>query len=122
MAQFIATKSFEFKGAVRREGALLTMDNEDVKKEIALGRHTDTDRPVSGILNHCIPADDATNELCKEFISVQEKEEEPTEEDIAARVKEIQDELDKIGVAFHRGWKLPRLEKELKKAKKEKGL
>lgn len=121
MASFIVNQSFQLFDSVRREGSTLTLDDAVVLQEIKKGKHPDNGKPLSGLLNHCSPADDATMRLCAGMCEEVKKDEPMTDEEIAARTAEIIKEMEAIGAAVNPGWKLSRLEKELTKAKKEKG-
>lgn len=122
MAKFIVNRAFQFGGAVRRENSILEISDAEVKTEIARGDHPDfPGRPLSGLLNHCYPADDATAELVKDIIPTKEIEEAPTDEEKQAELLALRGEFDALGKAYHPGWTLGRLKKELVKAKKEAG-
>lgn len=122
MPKFTANTTFQYANAIRREGSTLTVDKDMLQVEIDMGKHPDTGRPMSGLLNHCSPADEDTTDLVQGFSQPKEQALELCDEEKAARVKEIQAEMDEMGVAYHPAWKLSRMEKELIKAKKEKGL
>ena len=63
MPEFIVREMCQVGGEIRREGSVLTMSKNDVKKEISLGKHPKNGKWLSAILNHCEPADDDTYAL-----------------------------------------------------------
>lgn len=119
-ATFIVKDNFQFDG-LRRAGIVLIVPVEIVRAEIALGKHPETERPISGLLNHCAPADEATEALLTGFMETERPVKENPEESVATR-KALMEEFDTLGIAFDRRWATERLRNELKKAKKEKGL
>lgn len=121
MPKFIVNTTFEFSGMIRREGSELTVAKEMLQQEIAQGKHPDNGRPLSGLLNHCSPADDTTAELVDGLCIPKPDVVELSEEQKADRLGVIKEEMDAMGAAYHPGWKLTRFEKELIKARKEKG-
>jgi hypothetical protein len=129
MPKFIVIDTFLFGGSIRRAGALLTISKADLEAEKAKGKKkikkadgslVETKTWLSGILNHCEPEDDAAAEVLS--VKLDPKK---TEEDIASetqdRIDEIYKEMDELGIAYDRRWKLPKLENELVKAKKIRG-
>lgn len=121
MSEFIVNKNFQFGGMIRRESTILIVSDADLAKEIAKGRHPDSNKPLSGLLNHCSPADDATAKLCRGICVSKEVPAAPTDEEKAEELESIRAEFDKMGKAWHPGWTLGRIKKELIKAKKEAG-
>lgn len=113
MQKFIVTETFQFGGDIRKAGSILTISKDDLEKELALGKHPKNGKYLSGLLNHCEPEDDATAETVADA--------EPGDEE-AVRMAFIQAEMDKMGAAYDRRWQLPRMENELVKAKKTRGL
>ena len=114
-ATFIVRDTFQF-GSSRRSGTVLTVPEEVVKAEIALGKHEKTKKPISGLLNHCSPADDATEAMLADFTGAKKPEQETKEESAVIR-KNLMAEFDALGVPYDRRWSNERLEMELKKAK-----
>lgn len=121
MPKFIVKYPFQFGGLVRREESILTIDKSDLEVEMAMGRHPDNGKPISGLLNHCEPADDATAEFVGDFYVQKDKPAPPTWEEKEAELAAIRKEFDDIGAAYHPGWTTGRLKKELIRAKKERG-
>lgn len=113
MPKFIVNETFQFMGDIRQAGSVLTISKVDLEKELALGKHPKNGKYLSGLLNHCEPEDDAAVETVANA--------EPVDEE-ADRIVVIQAEMDKMGAAYDRRWQLPRLENELVKAKKIRGL
>ena len=121
MPEFIVREISQIGGEIRREAAILTMSKNDVKREMALGKHAKSGKWMSAILNHCEPNDDDTYEL---IFGKPPDEEEPEEEKQikeAARIDAIRAEMDDLGVSWDRRWQLKRLETELIIARKLKG-
>ena len=123
--QFQVTETFQFRGEVRRAGAILEITEADVKAEVAKGKGEGRkkDRYISGLLNHCVPADDATAALVSKLTGkkaevAKEEEAETAPED---EIEEIRKEFDEIGAAYDPRWKIARLKTELLKSKKERG-
>jgi len=118
-AKFTVVETFPFKGVARRAGVTLEVPDSIVKAEIAKGTHPESKKPMSGLLNHCIPADDNALKLVKGVegvkLDVPAEEEQDKEEEIEA----LRTEFDKIGKAYHPAWRAARLRKELLKAQKE---
>lgn len=123
MPKFIVNNTFQFGGDIRQAGSVLTISKADLEKELAKGKHPKRGTWLSGLLNHCEPEDDAAAELIAGEIA--EEESEKPEDDAAAeadvRLAEIREEMDKMGAAWDRRWKLPRMENELVMAKKVRG-
>lgn len=120
MPVFTVNRTFQYEGAVRRELTELTITKEMLDAEIAKGKHPDNGKLLSGLLNHSSPADEATAALVKD-LCVKETEAGFSDEDKAERMEKIKGDFDALGKAYHPGWTLGRLEKELAKAKKEVG-
>ncbi len=126
MPKFHVDKTFQFGGDIRQAGSILTISKADLEKEIARGRKDvkqpdgsvkQTGKWLSGLLNHCSPEDDGAAATVAETVA----EDEPGDEE-AARIATIRAEMDEMGAAWDRRWKLPKLENELVKAKKVRGL
>lgn len=120
-AKFLVNAAFQFRGIMRREGSTLVVSAEEVKKEIKKGQHPDTGKPVSGLLNHCSPADDFTSELVSGVSGMREIPQEMDDEEIERAISAIKFELATNGIAYKNDWKLKRFQMELKKAKILKG-
>lgn len=119
MPKFIVENTFQFNGLVRRAGSTLEIDKAMLAAEIEQGVHM-SGRPMSGLLNHCIPGDDATAELCK-GINMPVPVVEMTEEEKQEKIDAFRAEMDAIGAAYDRRWGLARMEREAQKARIEKG-
>lgn len=122
MAKLHPIVSFQYKGRIVKSGelvgdAVLTVPLDDLKKEKAKGKNKETGNWLSPLLNHCEPAD---NEAAKVFGVDQVEREE--EKDDTKEIEQVQAEFDKIGKAYDKRWKLPRLKNELLKAQKEIGV
>lgn len=126
MAKFIVNEDFQFRGLVRRAGAVLNVSDALVEQQAKLGFHQEKkEKPLSGLLNHCSPADDETaafvsKALGKKVATAKKPDEEKPDDPEA--IEAIQKEFTDLGLAFDRRWQLKRLKNELIKAKKEKGL
>jgi len=123
--KFSVQSSFIFGGIVRREDAVLTIGEGDLAAEVALGVHPKTGKPMSGILNHCSPeneaADAAIAELKEQGAKIPPQPVYP-DTDEETRIDEIRAEIEGMGAAYDKRWGLKRLEMELTKAKKARGL
>jgi hypothetical protein len=117
-ATFIVNDNFQFGGGIKRGDSVITVSESFVKAQMELGKHPKTKKWLSGVLNHCEPADDFTAEL----IGMPKKVKEAGPEEIAEKLAAIKKEMDDMGAAYDRRWKLARFEIELVKAKKERGL
>lgn len=117
---FFVRRPCLFKGKYRTEGSTLIVDEDIIKQEISLGTHPETKRPMSGLLNHCIPFNDAAKALVNGVPGVRTEIEEP-KIDEKAEVEKLRKEFDALGKAYFRGWSYARLKKELIKVKKETG-
>lgn len=131
MPQFIVNENFQFASGIKRVDEIVTVSDAFVKAEMAKGKKEFKskgfgkkavpkieERWLSGLLNHCDPYDDAAEKLVNE----PKRAEPPSDDEVAERVAAIKGEFDAIGAAFDNRWKLDRLEKELVKAKKERGM
>ncbi len=125
MAQFIVEENFQFGGSSRRVGASLEVDDFETLAELKKGDNEDTGKPMSGLINHCRPADAHTEGLLsgkikpkKDPAAVKKQE---LEDGKKKEIKRLRGEFDKIGKAFNPKWAIDKLAKELKNAKKETG-
>ena len=124
MPVFIANDVFQWNGKVRRQDEEITVNSATVKDEIEKGRHKNG-KFLSGLLNHCSPGDDATEELIAEAVesgTFNPKREQPDDEAIAVRAAEIRKEMDLIGAAYDNRWGIKKLEQALIMAQKERGV
>jgi len=121
MTQFIVNDTFQFGGDIRQAGSVLTISKADLEKELAKGKHPKRGTWLSGLLNHCEPEDDAAAEMVAGEIATEKKSDEEIADEDAARIDDVRAEMDAMGAAWDRRWKLPRLENELVMAKKVRG-
>jgi hypothetical protein len=129
MEMFVNT-SFLFRGSVRKAGTVLVVSETDLKEEKALGTHPEKKgRYISGLLNHCSPADDAT----AKFLGVDEivEAEEGAKKNAVASKENTEKsdprskswaEMDQMGAAYDKRWDDNKLAQELLKAKKARGM
>lgn len=142
MAKFRVDTNFQFGGAIRVAESFLIVDDAAVITEIKKGIHEVTKKPISGLLNHCSPANEKTARLLKKGKIEKEIVEDPKDEDIEDEESEddvgeeqidlptdIEDnEIERLyaifeakGFAYDKRWKVARLKDELKKKQKETG-
>ena len=125
MARFIVNENFQFGGALRRTDAELVIDDEMAIAEKKKGINDETGKAISGLINHCTPADEHTEDILSGKIK-------PRKDPIASEKDRLKDEKDKeiarlrgvfkkIGKAYDPKWAIDKLGKELKKAIKEVG-
>lgn len=134
MPKFLVINAFQFKHRIWKEGATLTLTAAEVKAEAEKGYHEARKngkgvemppRHMSGLIAHCVPADDETAAILSKALGkeVQAAEsEEAKAADEAEEAAAIHKEMDELGLAYDRRWQLKRLKNEFTKAKKEKGL
>lgn len=126
MAKFIVDENFQFGGSLRRAQASLEVDDFATLAEQAKGENDETGKPISGLLNHCTPADEHTEGLLAGTIKPKRDAAAAQKENLAnAKEKEIErlrGEFDKLGKAYNPRWAIDKLGKELKAAKKEAGV
>lgn len=126
MLKFLVNNTFQFAGNVRRDGSVLEITKAELTTEIEKGKHKKTGKPLSGLLNHCSPADEETAEFMasgeakKEVVA--EKEEDEEGESAKKELDALRDGMDALGVAYDRRWGREKLSNELKKAKIIKGV
>lgn len=123
MHSFVSLNAFIHRGERIKEGIVLDVRDEDLIHEISLGK-TANGRYVSGLLNHCDPANDATADriFALESENLPKPKEDvkaPTDNEVKAEIESIRIELGKLGKTFHHKWGLPKLKEELAKAKQE---
>lgn len=125
--KLIVNENFQFKG-VRRAGATLTISSDFLEKEIKKGRHENVKRGrhpwLSGLLEHCIPANQSTADFISKVSgkTVEPLKEEHNEEDDSEEIMELRAEFEAMGKGYDKRWKLETLRNRLIKAKKETGL
>ncbi len=118
-SQFTVMETFIFRNSVRRADITLTVPENIVKEEIEKGIHPDSKKHMSPLLNHCIPADDATAKLLKGVEGARLDAPAEVEDDKEEEIEKLRKEFDKIGKGYHPAWRAARLRKELLKAQKE---
>lgn len=122
MAEFRVDENFQFGGALRVVDSFLEVADHRVIDEMALGEHEETGKKVSGLLNHCSPADDHTRDLVAGEVKPRPTDvEAQTAEAEKAKEKEInrlRGEFKKLGKAYNPKWAMDKLQKELKIAKR----
>lgn len=121
--KLIANTAFQFRG-IRREGATLTVADAILKEEIKKGKHPKSGHWMSGLLEHCTPANQETADFIEKFTG---KKNTPVvkkgdEVDNSQEIREIRAELETLGVAFHPKLGLPKLRLAIIKARKETGI
>lgn len=137
MASFVVDTNFQYGGAIREVGFTLDVDDREALRELKLGRHK-FPKPkgsknfpyISGLWNHCTPADRETERLLKlkdkYFDDVsgendEEKEKRLKDEAEAKEKLELHEEFKKIGKDYDNRWGLQKLKTELIAAKKVTG-
>ena len=125
MAKLVVVENFQFRGALRVRDNYLEISDKDVVAEIKEGKHEESGKWNSGLLNHCDPADEHTRDLIAGKAKPQLSEEEARrfEMDDAKEkeIKRLRGEFDKLGMAFSPKWAMDKLQKELKNAKRKAG-
>ena len=130
MAKLFIKTNFQHNGKVYRtneEGdVVLTILNKELENELALGKHPDTDKYMSGVLNHCSPADaDAkrivNGETVPDQLTDEELQEQKKEAEEQTKKEKLYIEFDKIGKSYDKRWGLSTLRMQLGKARKEAG-
>lgn len=125
MAKFFVNENFQFGGSLRRAGATLTVDDFEAVAEQKKGKNEDTGKPMSGLINHCSPDDEHTEDLLagkvkpKKDPATAQKEE--LEDAKNKEIKRLREAFKDLGKAFNPKWAIDKLQKELKNAKKETG-
>lgn len=126
MANFVVEENFQFRGALRVRDNYLEVPDQVMVEQVELGKHEDSDKYISGLLNHCSPVDDHTRDLIdgkvKPKISASEAREAEAEVVKKKEIKRLRGEFDKLGKAFNPKWAIDKLQKELKLAKKSAGV
>ena len=112
--QFIVNVSFLNNGTLYKEGEAIIVSQAEYEREKSKGKHPKTGKPISGLLNHCTDQDSVID-VGPQFSS----DEIPVSNEMIVATRA---EFKAIGAAYDRRWGLSKLEAELKKAKKERGL
>lgn len=123
MPKFLVNQAFQHAGRVNRAGLLLIVSADELVAEVAKGKHDKTGKWMSGLLNNCAPADDATADLLAEATG--EKKvvvpEEESEDSQSEAIEDIRAKFTDIGAAYDNRWGLKKLQMELLKAQKMRG-
>jgi hypothetical protein len=119
MAKLIVNENFQFRGFVHRTDKELEVGDSILKAEVKKGTNKVTGKPVSGLVNHCSPADSHTAKIMG--VSFGEEEEAPDALTKEEQIDKLRSEFDEIGKAYDPRWGLAKLTSELVKAKKETG-
>lgn len=127
--KLLVIENFQHNGPMR-DGMTLDVSKDTMLEELSLGTHPVTNKWMSGLLNHCIPANDATSQFIlknlpkgvnPEDIGVEPAVELESEQDDTEEFNELWGQFEDIGKAYDKRWGLDRLREELKKAKHETG-
>ena len=135
MAKFRVDNNFQFGGAIRVAETFLIVSDPAVVIEVKKGIHEITGKPISGLLNHCSPANEKTSRLLKKGKIEKEIIEDPKDEDTEdgeseedvgqdddeTEIERLRAIFDAKGFAFDRRWRANRLKTELKERNKETG-
>jgi hypothetical protein len=68
------------KQIYRARTIITDFNRDEVERQMSLGRHKVTNKPMSGLLNHCKPHDKEAIELTKDFYSEDEKKAQDADE------------------------------------------
>lgn len=125
MAKFTVKENFQFGGALRRIDAELVVGDAMALTEQKKGKNSETGKPISGLINHCTPADSYTEDLLAGKIRPKKDkvvaEKEKLKDEKTQEIARLRAEFKTIGKAYDPKWAIDKLGKELKKAKKEAG-
>jgi vacuolar-type H+-ATPase subunit I/STV1 len=129
--EFIVNENFQLGNAsAKKAGLILEVSESIVDEEMKKGYHADSKKPISGLLNHCSPYNDAAKNKLKSFNvkpyvepdeNAEEEEKKANEVKKKEEIETLRKEFDKLGAAYDPNWQGKRLAKELEKAKREKG-
>ncbi len=129
--EFIVNENFQLgNSSAKKQGLILEVPESIVDEEMKKGYHADSKKPISGLLNHCSPYNDAAKNKLKGFNvkpyvepdeNAEEEEKKENEQKKKEEIEKLRKEFDKLGAAYDPNWQGKRLAKELEKAKKEKG-
>ncbi len=129
--EFYVNENFQLGNAsAKKAGLILEVSEAIVDEEMKKGYHGESKRPISPLLNHCSPYNDAAKDKLKNFnvtpytepdANAEEEEKKANEAAKKAEIEKLRREFDKIGAAYDPNWQGKRLTRELEKAKREKG-
>lgn len=124
--KLIANENFQFRG-LHRAGVTLTVPAALLLSEIEKGRHLEEKKGrhpwMSGLLEHCTPANQATADFIEEKsgAKIDPIDAAHDESDDSDEIREIRAEFDAMGKAYDKRWKVETLRNRLVEAKKEFG-
>lgn len=127
--KMLVNETFQHNG-VRRADSTLSMSKGLLLAEIEKGRKTITkkngdkvERWLSGILQHCIPANDETSDFIEKHSGkkVKPAKEEHDVADDSEEIKDVRQQITDLGKSFHPRAGLKKLKDLLIKVKKEAG-
>lgn len=125
MAKFLCSRAIQAFGQIYPENTIITLNEAEIAREIALGINPTTKKPLSPVFNHCSPVDQEAEDAVAQFYTGKEKPkqaEKPKEADEKAEIAKLRGELEVLEVGYDRKWGISKLKEELIKAKKRKGL
>jgi hypothetical protein len=124
MASFDVKENFQFGGGLRRVDTILTISDMQVIAEVKKGKHEEAPNKgkwLSGLLNHCEPADTHTADLIAGKVKPRKEmtdEAAKLADEKELEIKRLRKEFDDLGIAYNPKWAIDKLQKELKGAKK----
>jgi uncharacterized damage-inducible protein DinB len=129
--EFYVNENFQLGNAsAKKAGLILEVSETIVDEEMKKGYHAESKRPISSLLNHCSPYNEAAKNMLKNFkvtpytepdVNAEEEEKKANEATKKEEIERLRKEFDKLGAAYDPNWQGKRLAKELEKAKREKG-
>lgn len=122
MPKFLVNELFQYGGLIRRDGQIITITEDALKEEAAKGKHEKTGKFLSGLLNHCVPADEKTAGLIEKLTGVKQEVPEEMDDKDDDEVTPLRKEFDEMGAAYDPRWGVNKLKRELIKEKKLRGL
>ena len=125
MAKFLCNRSIQAFGQVYTENTVITLSEDETATEAAKGFNPKTNKHLSPIFNHCSPIDKEAEEAFAQVFEGKEKPKEaekPEGSDEKVEIARIREELEAIEISYDRRWGVSRLQEELIKSKKKRGL
>ena len=124
--KLIANENFQYRGT-KKTGDVLIVSHFILEAEIKKGKHTQMKNGrypwLSGLIEHCSPADKTTKQFFSKATGTDyETEDLEDVEDDVADIKNMWAEFETLGKAYDRRWGVKRLQNELRKAKVLTGL
>jgi len=141
-ATLFVLRTFQHAGHFIRAGeepedATITVPADEFREERDRGRNPETGRWLSGLLNHCEPADQVAAQIFEEdpgtpgppsskaksarSTGLRQQAKAERNPEVEKELEELWAEFDAIGKAYDRRWSLARTRQELTRAKKEVG-